>query len=241
MLTVFGVGDMRQHKRSLLTAVSLLALSSPALAHESEAVPTADAYENDVAPTAVSPSPSWSGAYGAIGGGGRFAFGDLSVVPTAVGKMGMGMVGGPVIGDFSDAAAFGTVELGYDIVTNGPADRDIIFGVVGNFDFGSNEDSLATVGMMGAVVTVGSWDIRSSWGIGARAGFLASPTTLVYGLGGFTMADIETTAFTGGMMGGVATSSNDSASGFFVGGGVETMLTDTVAFKLEYRYSSYDR
>jgi outer membrane immunogenic protein len=72
-----------------------------------------------------------------------------------------------------------------------------------------------------------------------RVGFLASPATLLYAVGGYTgeAVNINATAFGGG---GTANFSTYSMlSGWTVGPGVEARIADGWSTKLEYRYSEY--
>ncbi|HKY82500.1 MAG TPA: outer membrane beta-barrel protein [Sphingobium sp.] len=72
--------------------------------------------------------------------------------------------------------------------------------------------------------------------IGARAGILASPNTLVYVKGGYTNTKLNVLA-------GDTSQSTDTSfklDGWRVGGGVERALNQNSFAKLEYRYSKYD-
>ena len=72
--------------------------------------------------------------------------------------------------------------------------------------------------------------------IGARAGILASPNTLVYAKGGYTNTKLNVLA-------GDTDESTDTSfklDGWRIGGGVEHALNRNIFAKLEYRYSKYD-
>lgn len=72
--------------------------------------------------------------------------------------------------------------------------------------------------------------------IGARAGILASPNTLVYVKGGYTNTKLNVLA-------GDTDETTDTSfklDGWRVGGGVERALNQNTFAKLEYRYSKYD-
>lgn len=72
--------------------------------------------------------------------------------------------------------------------------------------------------------------------IGARAGILASPSTLVYVKGGYTNTKLNVLA-------GDTNQSTDTSfklDGWRVGAGVEHALNQNTFAKLEYRYSKYD-
>lgn len=77
------------------------------------------------------------------------------------------------------------------------------------------------------------------WSIGGRAGYLATPTTLVYGLVAYTEAeggDISLDA-NGTNLGSLPIG---DLKGWSVGGGMETMLAKNVSASLEYRYTMFD-
>jgi outer membrane immunogenic protein len=78
----------------------------------------------------------------------------------------------------------------------------------------------------------------NQWTIGARAGVLTTPTTLVYGLVGYTEAeggDIGL-SFNGTSVGSV---SLGDLKGWTVGGGVETEVLKNLVLGLEYRYQHF--
>ncbi|WP_022682937.1 outer membrane protein [Sphingobium bisphenolivorans] len=72
--------------------------------------------------------------------------------------------------------------------------------------------------------------------IGARAGILASPNTLVYVKGGYTNTKLDVLAGTTNQ----ETDTSFKLDGWRVGGGVERALTSNSFAKVEYRYSKYD-
>ncbi|MEQ1525031.1 MAG: outer membrane beta-barrel protein, partial [Aestuariivirga sp.] len=195
------------NKHNLLAAVSLVALS-------------ATAHADDMTVPEV---PDWTGFYMGAGGGGSFMLSALELDDDNIARESWS-------DDAGVAQGFGTIDLGADY----QFDSNFLIGAVGNFDFGAGTD-------LGSLPTMGSpiaeWEAGNSWGIGARAGFLASPRTLIYGVGGFTQLEVSTDLFAGT---GAATSDDEWTSGYFVGAGVETLLTDKLSVKLEYRFSRYD-
>jgi outer membrane immunogenic protein len=78
-------------------------------------------------------------------------------------------------------------------------------------------------------------DIRPgrTLGLAARAGVLATPSTLVYGRGGWVNGRFSVSD-------GVQRVSNNRG-GWTAGGGIEQMITDNVSVKAEYRYSRFNR
>lgn len=129
----------------------------------------------------------------------------------------------------SDVEAYGFAEAGYDFAV---PNSKFIVGVVGNFDVGEMED-----------VYDGGFDfqIGNSWGVGARAGFKTMHSLLLYGVAGFSQAEISGGCDGGGKKcpKGVADFDESWESGYFVGAGVEKAFSDNVAAKLEYRYEDY--
>lgn len=72
--------------------------------------------------------------------------------------------------------------------------------------------------------------------VGARAGILANPNTLVYVKGGYTNTKLNVLA-------GDTDESTDTSfklDGWRIGGGVEHALNENTFAKVEYRYSKYD-
>ncbi|WP_176596062.1 MULTISPECIES: outer membrane protein [Sphingobium] len=72
--------------------------------------------------------------------------------------------------------------------------------------------------------------------IGARAGILASPNTLVYVKGGYTNTKLDVLAGDTNQ----ETDTNFKLDGWRVGAGVERAINANTFAKLEYRYSKYE-
>jgi outer membrane immunogenic protein len=73
--------------------------------------------------------------------------------------------------------------------------------------------------------------------IGARAGFLVSPRTLIYAKGGYTNARFNAL----GTDGTTKLRESFDADGWRIGAGAEMALSQRTYAKLEYRYSNYSR
>ena len=124
--------------------------------------------------------------------------------------------------------AMGVVYAGYDVdlgtmviggeaeFTESTADTDSLDGDPENFGLGSVEAGR---------------DIY----VGARAGFKATPSTLVYAKGGYTNARYGFL----GTDGTVEDEQHIDVDGWRVGAGVEQKLGSNAFAKLEYRYSNY--
>lgn len=72
-------------------------------------------------------------------------------------------------------------------------------------------------------------------GVGARVGYLLSPTTMIYGKGGYTNGRLDLTASDGT----TETGRHFNLDGYRVGAGIEKSLGRRAYAKLEYRYSNY--
>ncbi len=129
----------------------------------------------------------------------------------------------------SDGELYGFAEAGYDFAV---PDSEFVVGVVGNFDIGEMEDNYD----FGYDVQIGN-----AWGIGARAGVKTMHSLLLYGVAGFSQAEISGNCASGGKKcpKGVTDLDTTWESGYFVGAGVEKAFSENVAAKLEYRYEDY--
>jgi outer membrane immunogenic protein len=235
-----------------------LALMAPSQAADLFAPPPPEPY---------APVMNWTGFYIGAGGGGNFLFAD-SYTAVDFFDNGIGVaVEKPVFftstvaeasADLGAVGGFGTVQGGFDWQFG---DRFVV-GVFGNYDFGGktrashsarfshfdffdlaqeSEHGLETA--IRARVTLGD-----SWAIGGRFGFLSSESTLWYGLVGYTQARI--TGQAGHDFSGFLRVSSEYGGdyqyrwsgwrdGVVLGAGVETLLTDAISLKMEYRYTNY--
>lgn len=76
-------------------------------------------------------------------------------------------------------------------------------------------------------------DPKRSFDLSARAGYLVTPSTLLYGRAGYANDRVEVTE----VQPNGTRSASENRSGWLVGGGVERMVTDHVSARLEYRFS----
>jgi outer membrane immunogenic protein len=114
----------------------------------------------------------------------------------------------------------------------------IVVGLFGDYDFGKTE--FLTTAAFGPVTANISAAIRDNWTIGARAGFLATPDTLMYGLVGWTNARTDDIALTTNAGFNLALTPG-KLDGMTLGGGIETRLSKSVSTKIEYRYTQFDK
>jgi outer membrane immunogenic protein len=180
------------------------------------------------------------------------------------------------IGQFFDAgkAGFlGRAEIGADFESDG-----VLFGLNGSFGLMNLKQKAAVndefdIGIMelsgddysGSASGSGSGSLATelkygnSFTVGARAGFLATPSTLLFAGGGFARQKVKLSAdysagFSGSFdfsgsgsiddesgvySGGFEVSSTESkwANGYYVGGGVEQMFGSNTSLRLEYRFT----
>jgi outer membrane immunogenic protein len=155
-------------------------------------------------------APAWTGFYVGVGIGAGAVVHDLSVGPFSFDG-----IGGEGI--------FGTVTIGYDKQIS----SRLVAGLFVDYDFSGIATELSAPGFSGSA------DHNYSWAIGARLGFLSSPTTLWYGTAGYTEAEFEIDSTLGSV-------SIPDMRGYFLGGGVESQLGGGWAMRGEYRFSQFD-
>jgi outer membrane immunogenic protein len=198
-------------KRLIIGVTAALMLSGPAFA---DGMPSKGHHHHHAA------APKWSGIYVGLGIGAGAAVSELSADIAGVNLFSFD--------GFGSSGTFGTVTVGLD----GQFGK-MVAGVFVDYDFGSSISSdLSILAGLGGP-TIPLIDFNNSWSIGARLGFLASSSTLIYGTAGYTSTDVE-------ILGGVVPFFPDSLEGYFVGAGIETFLASRWTFKLEYRYTDYD-
>jgi outer membrane immunogenic protein len=169
-------------------------------------------------PAAIAAPPSWTGFYIGAGGGAGAVVHDLSVdVPGVVNVLGFDGIGGEGI--------FGTVIVGLDYQIH-PA---FVVGVFADYDFSGITTDLSLLGGLFSA----SLEHNHSWSIGGRLGILTSPTTLWYGMLGYTQAEFELSTTLGSV-------SLPDFSGYFIGAGVESQLGGGFSLRAEYRYTQFD-
>jgi outer membrane immunogenic protein len=133
----------------------------------------------------------------------------------------------------------GLVGAGYDWQLSGAW----VAGVFGDFEMASLKGTIQDLNYIAS----GTTKQTSAWAVGPRLGWLPSPQTMTYVNGGYTGA-----RFSGANMVDVVVGSPTSittpaftASGWFLGGGIETtfdlmgMLGKGWFWRSEYRYASY--
>jgi outer membrane immunogenic protein len=173
------------------------------------------------APVPYVAAPNWTGFYIGAGVGAAAVIHDLNLQGGDFGRSHLDGIG-------SDGV-FGTAILGWDWQLG----ASTVLGVFADYDFHDNStDFSAFDGFIRAGI-----DHDHAWSVGARLGFLSSPSTLWYATAGYTQAQFE--GFVS--IDGLGTFSRDRTfDGYFVGGGVDTRLGVSNWFlRLEYRFSDF--
>lgn len=252
-------------KSVLLASVAFVGAAGVAVAGD---LPSKSA--TAVVPVAKVAKANWTGFHIGLGGGANHTSSQMSVAAMGQGHYstyacsdleGACFYGGAeALADAGKFGYFGTAEAGYDIQLN----DSVVVGILGNYDVKSNQSTSITgagaydiyndysghYSFDSGTVEIGSTLTQgNSWAVLARLGVLATPSTLVYGLAGYSTAEFELTGTlsaasvqTDDDFGPYSVTTGKKWKGAFVGGaGVETLIADHVSLKLEYRYANYGK
>jgi outer membrane immunogenic protein len=111
--------------------------------------------------------------------------------------------------------------------------------VFGLFDLGSNGATGLTIAAPGfGAISSDVVAVERSWTVGGRAGYLAAPDTLIYGLAGYTGTTFRAISYNLGFATG--TGPTPEFRGVTVGGGFEKLFTNNVSARAEYRHTQLD-
>jgi outer membrane immunogenic protein len=108
---------------------------------------------------------------------------------------------------------------------------NIVIGAEGGFQLAAS-DKIGPAGTDQAVI-----DPHYSFDLSARAGYVVGGNNLLYARGGYA----NTRARFTNTVAGTTVSDARNLDGWFVGGGVERKLTDTISTRLEYRFNDFDQ
>ncbi len=75
---------------------------------------------------------------------------------------------------------------------------------------------------------------------GGRAGYLVTPSTLLFLTGGYTHADVSDLTANASFIGPITLARVGDFDGYFIGGGAEVKITKAISIKGEYRYTDLD-
>lgn len=122
--------------------------------------------------------------------------------------------------------AFGTIQVGYDHLFH----HHLLIGAFADFDLYDSD------GGFHFADGHGSADLDWAWHVGGRLGTLIKPRILLYGVAGYTQANLDGAIW---IKDGPTLYQDDHLDGWFVGGGTEIKVHHRIALKLEYRYADY--
>lgn len=180
-----------------------------------EATPAADVVE---------PVVDWTGLYLGINGGAG-----------AVVSRGTILSGEPQ--DVGGEGFLGSLMAGF----NWQAGERFVVGLQGDVGLADMDWSV----FVGSSNPVASVDVKDklNWFASAslRAGWLPSPETMIYVIGGYSYAEFEMEVdFVSGVL-SAQDSVKEDLDGYHIGAGIESMLTDNLTARIEYRYTDYGR
>jgi outer membrane immunogenic protein len=218
-------------KKFLLAVTAVAAMTGSASAADLGARPYTKA------PVAVAPAVNWTGCYVGAGGGGAMTNNDHNDVGSAA----LLFTTGPNL--TSGARGwFGTVQGGCDYQFAG---TNWLVGGFADYDF-MDVHGDTSIGGQAFTMATGSQKQDWQWAVGARVGYLVTPSLLTYVSGGYTQAHWKSTdLFQLNFGPGPAFNLPGSTKGgWFIGTGDEYALTNFLPglfWKTEYRYSEFDR
>jgi outer membrane immunogenic protein len=163
----------------------------------------------------------WTGVYGGVAGGAGLLTNRLNA-----------SVGGASAAIDNDGQGLlGSVFVGGDYQVS----DQVLVGLLGDLTWPGMQ-SMLTAGGAGGSSTVAT-RTNMGWNVVGRVGWLATPSALLYALGGYTNQSFTTTGYANGS---TIFSSEDRLGGFVVGPGLEFMIAKGWSTRLEYRYSQYE-
>jgi outer membrane immunogenic protein len=192
---------------------------------------------------------NWTGPHAGGGGGANNLFTSANTLAVDPPPDDISFVYAKADSDAGVASGFGTVEAGYDLQLG-----SVVVGILGNFDFQDSSIRLRAEGgdEFDFITSRTELNMGNSWAVGGRIGYVAfgCGCTLFYGLGGFTQAEFGID-HSGRIFDAESPTPNpflevngskgkDWTDGWFVGAGAETLVTENLSLKLEYRFARYD-
>ena len=151
--------------------------------------------------------------------------------------------------------AFGTVAAGYNAQYG-----DLVLGVFSDANIGrtsvaasmtdnssSSSDDPNNSNPSASAILSHKVDLLGDVSLGGRIGYLMHDNTLVYVLGGYSLANINAKSNLNVTHDGpsaltnfsIATKAAGWQAGYIIGGGIEFAITDNLSLQTEYRYANY--
>lgn len=172
----------------------------------------------------------WSGVYIGIGGGMGAANHELSFEEAP----GVPINGSLVFDGIGGSGGIFTLGVGADYQVN----SRLVLGAFFDYDWTNIESDIVDL-QLGPDSVGADVDVENVWSIGGRAGYLVSPSTMLFLTAGYSRADISDIATTGAIS-GFTVASVGKFDGYFIGGGAEVKLSNALSLKGEYRYTDLD-
>ena len=122
--------------------------------------------------------------------------------------------------------AFGMVQVGYDHLFH----HHLLIGAFADFDLYDSDGGFHFADGHGTA------DLDWAWHVGGRLGALVKPRILLYGVAGYTQANLDGDIW---IKDGPTLHQGDHLDGWFIGGGTEVKVHQHVSLKFEYRYADY--
>lgn len=132
----------------------------------------------------------------------------------------------------------GDLGLSATIGADYQLNQHFVAGAFATYDW-SNIDTSASVTDGIDVISANLIKIDQGWTVGGRLGVLATPSSMIYALLGYSWLQYDNITFSAGI--NSATFSIPDTSGWTVGGGFEHKLNRNVSLRGEYRYTSFDK
>lgn len=178
----------------------------------------------------------WRGAYIGVHGGGGWGKSGIATANDGEEVCDAEIDGVVCSSSFSTIGYSAGAQIGYNFFVSdrivAGVEADATFSDIGGDVFFNGKNIASTLEYSGTVR--------------ARLGVLVTPATLLYATGGAAIGRFSHEIVMGGFGGfeadeGLRMSSSQTFTGWTVGGGVETFLTDRITMKIEYLYIDYGR
>jgi outer membrane immunogenic protein len=208
----------------------------------------APAQAADLAPFTKAPllvAPSWTGFYAGLGLGFRSTQADLTTTSVLQDGVPRDLNGAVLTQPFDGTGFRVNPYAGY----NWQVAPHWVVGVEGDVGFGDQTTALpgfrASPRAGSSTFAVDSLSVKAGWdaSLRGRAGYLLTPTTLVYATGGLAWQHFDVTSVCVGATCNNATpttvSNSATKTGWTLGGGLETVLWGNWLLRAEYRYADF--
>jgi len=172
----------------------------------------------------------WTGYYGGVSVGQGFSD-DEGVFDLSPDSAALDTAFAPGFsGEFKDGAV-GGLHFGYDEQRG-----NFVYGIVGDLIFSDVGDQQQGRSVTPATYTIAR-DLDTYGTLRSRAGYLVTPTTLVYGTAGLAFGEVDFSYSQPGSGATTTTSGGqDDKIGYAAGLGVERKLSDRLSLSAEYLY-----